>query len=209
MTPLPPHIYLGLDLGQRHDPAAIALLARLHEIAPGFDPVTWEPHREFHLYLLHVERIPLATPYLRIVDRVADFLRSASLEHLASTLGPFAFGAPHRTLVVDASGVGAPVVELFRKARLTATLAPITITSGTAAHSDHATGGALVPRRDLLTALRILLEKRRLSIPTRLHDRAALLAEITRLTDQPTTQHDDLAIATALAAWQSTRGIHL
>ena len=66
-----------------------------------------------------------------------------------------------------------------------------------------------MPRRDLLTALRLVLEKGRLSIPTRIHDRQAFKEEIARLTDRPTTPHDDLAIATALAAWQATRAIRL
>ena len=203
MTQLLPHLFFGLDLGQRNDPAALALLARIHELDDGFDPVTWQPRRHFRFYLIHTERIPLGTPYLRIVERVADLVRSASILRLTPV-------SPHRTLVVDASGVGAPIVELLRKAHLPATLAPITITGGSASHPDRISGGSLVPRRDLLTALRLLFEHGRLAIAPHLHDRQALETELARLADQVATDHhDDLAISTAMAAWQSTRGITL
>jgi hypothetical protein len=49
--------YMGLDLGQRHDPTAIAVVERI-ELAQAWQAT------EFHsLRVRHLERVPLGTPY--------------------------------------------------------------------------------------------------------------------------------------------------
>jgi hypothetical protein len=111
-------------------------------------------------------------------------------------------------LVVDASGVGRPVVELFRKAGIGCTLAPVTITASGAPRLEIS-GEEFVSRRDLITNLRILLEKRLLKIPARIHDRQALLKEFVQLQDRSGSNHDDLVMATALACWRATRRVNL
>ena len=56
--------YLGIDLGQRRDHTAIAVLER------------WDCGRAFlssvvhHLEVRYVERVPLGTPYTAVVERV-------------------------------------------------------------------------------------------------------------------------------------------
>jgi hypothetical protein len=47
--------YLGLDLGQRHDPTAIALVERVDLTS---------------VRVRHLERVPLGTPYPGVVARV-------------------------------------------------------------------------------------------------------------------------------------------
>ena len=210
MTPKPPHIYVGLDLGQRQDPSAIAVLERIYEPTGFRDHVTWELEYALTFRLRHVERIALGTPYIEIVRRTKVLMRSFT--GAISNFWPVQFGHqanPYKTLVIDASGVGAPVLEMLRAADLGCAIVPITITSGAAAHSDHATGGYLVPRRDLLTRLRILLEKDFLRIAPAINDRQALIEEIITFEDRSTSRHDDLAIATALAIYQATQGLTL
>jgi hypothetical protein len=58
-------------------------------------------------------------------------------------------------LVGDATGVGAPVVDLLKAARLPCSLTPVTITSGDRAHSQGEHWH--VPKRDLLTNLLVLM----------------------------------------------------
>ena len=213
---LPPHLFLGLDLGQRHDPAAIAILQRTQEPTGPFNHATWEITRELHFRLCHTERLALGTPYITIVDRIRRLLEklSAPLPGIHSDAG----AAPLRTLVVDASGVGRPVVELLRKTGIgwttapgnpgRAAIAPVTITASGAPRME-ASGEEFVSRRDLITNLRVLLEKRLLRISARIHDRQALLKEFVEVQDRSGSRHDDLVMATALACWRATRRVAL
>lgn len=216
MNHLPPHIFLGLDLGQRHDPAAIAILQRTVEPTGPFNHVTWELGRELHFRLCHTERLALGTPYIQIVSRVRRLLEKLSVP--LPGIHSYAGTAPLRTLVVDASGVGRPVVELLRKSGVgsapvaispaRAAIAPITITASGAPRFE-ASGEEFVSRRDLITNLRILLEKRSLKISARIHDREALIQELVQFQDRSGSRHDDLAMATALACWKATRRLRL
>ncbi len=198
-----PRLYYGLDLGLRRDPSALVVLER-NSVLGDFNHA-WHQYNRNILYILrHAERIPLNTSYLKIVDRVSSLLRSS----VGSLPGGFELLPghqlnPRRFLTVDASGVGAPVVELFRRAELPATLVPITITSGTHPAKDPS-GGYLVPRRDLVTNLRVLLESRALRIPENLHGREDILTELAGLEITPARGADDLALALALAAWSAT-----
>ena len=212
---LDPHIYFGLDLGQRQDPAALAILQRLHRNTGVIDPVSLEYTWEMVFQLRHVERFRLGTPYIHIVDKLYHLIRDVGLgTHplfipAGWPLQPGHVNNPLRTLVVDASGVGAPVVELLRRDITDCTIVPITITSGDTAHADpHGGSGAFcVPRRDLISALRVLLETGHLKIAPTIHNRKELIEELTNLTDRPTAHHDDLAMATAIATWQATKGL--
>ena len=211
---LDPHIYFGLDLGQRQDPAALAILQRLHRKTNVIDPVSREYVWEMFFQLRHVERFRLGTPYIRIVEKLYHLIRDIGLgTHPLFIPAGWPLqrghaGKPLRTLVVDASGVGAPVVELLRRDIKDCTIVPITITKGDTARPDpHAGGGYYVPRRDLISALRVLLEIDHLKIAAAINNRKELIEELTNLTDRPTAHHDDLAMATALAAWKATRGL--
>ncbi|MDR3718888.1 MAG: hypothetical protein P4K98_08805 [Bryobacteraceae bacterium] len=216
MNQLPPHVYLGLDLGQRHDPAAIAILHRTVEPTGAFNHVTWEFEREVHFRLCHTERLALGTSYIQIVARIGRLLEKLSAPLPGSHC--YAGTAPLRTLVVDASGVGRPVVELIRKSRIGWTpepgnpprvaIAPVTITASGSPHCE-ASGDEFVSRRDLITNLRILLERRLLKISGRIHDRQALLKELVELQDRSGSKHDDLVMATAIACWRATRRVNL
>jgi len=191
-----PHLYFGLDLGQRAHPAALVLVERLSEPLGRIDPVTYERQFSTSFYVRHAERLALGTPYLQVVRRV----RALAANCPAS--GP---GAASRTLVMDASGVGAPLVELFRTSELNATLVPVTITSGGEARSDQLTGGYLVPRRDLISALRLMFESGLLKIPVGMNSREHLIEELAGLSDHPTGRRDDLALALSLAVWRARR----
>ena len=64
-----------------------------------------------------VERLPLGTPYPGVVARVREMVCGEAL-------------AGQCALVVDATGVGAPVVEMLRGARLGCEVTAVTITGG-------------------------------------------------------------------------------
>ncbi|MCS7042584.1 MAG: hypothetical protein N2036_10645 [Bryobacteraceae bacterium] len=201
-----PHLFFGLDLGRRHDPSALVALERAALPANRIDPVTFQPETRvvFRLRLAH--RFPLGLPYLELLRRLPALLSTPATP--AWPVLPGHPARPHKTLAVDASGVGAPIVELLRRLPLDAAILPITITAGHHPAPDPH-GGELVPRRDLLSRLRILFESGRLRIPRHLPARRDIFEELTRLSDTPGAKHDDLALALALAAWPAARSIPL
>jgi hypothetical protein len=114
-------------------------------------------------------------------------------------------------LAVDATGVGAPVVEMLRAARLGCALTPVTITSG---EREHQTGAMChVPKRDLMAGVQVLLEGGRLRVARGMAETGALVKELmdvqitqrgiggVRIGAEGAGKHDDLVIALALAVW--------
>jgi len=198
MNRLAPHIYFGLDLGRRRDRSALAVLERIHVPTGELDPVTWERKTALYFVLRHIELFRLGVPYLEIVRRMERLPVPPATGH------PYARD-PERTLVVDATGVGAPVVEALHAAHLPARIVAVTITGAGASHPDTF-GGVLVPRRDLLSNLRMLMERALLRIAPPLA-RGPFAEELLRVTDRSGNAHDDRVLAVALAAWQATRGL--
>lgn len=95
---------LGLDIGQSQDHTALTAV----EDAGG-DPAT------FHLR--HVERFDLGTPYPEVADEVARLTRSDALtsSELRVNGGARTVVDIPPTLVVDATGVGRPVVQMLEE----------------------------------------------------------------------------------------------
>jgi phage FluMu gp28-like protein len=149
---------------------------------------------EYHVRGL--ERFRLGTPYPAIVERVQTV----------------AHRLPEGTaLVVDATGVGAPVVDLFRSVRLHPVA--VTITGGDTVSHDK-DNNYRVPKRNLVSTLAVLLQSGRLKIARSLPEAATLTKELLnfRVRIDPATahdsyaawregDHDDLVLATAMACW--------
>jgi hypothetical protein len=180
--------YVGLDLGQKRDHAAIAVVEKCADMGT--------------FGVGHLERMPLGTPYPNVVARVREMVRDEKL------VGRCA-------LAVDGTGVGAPVVDLLRGADLGCDLSAVTITGG---DRESQSGGLWsVPKRDLIAGVQILLEKGELRIARDLRDTGALMRELldvrmtmagggrVRLGADGSGEHDDLVIALALACWRARR----
>lgn len=187
--------FLGLDLGQRADHSALAVLERAEIPTGEFDRAHWRPFSRLTLSLRLLRRWPLGVPYLDIARWSLDTVRELSVR------------APV-TLALDASGPGAPLYEIFRTNRPPALLQPVIITSGhrssTSADSTH-----LVPRDTLFAQLRLALENRDLIVSPKLPFAQNLCAELTAY-GRNGGEHDDLAVAVALAvdsALRATRAL--
>ena len=188
--------YFGLDLGQRHDPSAIAIVERMETYR------AYDIPKLHSLRLRYLERVPLGMPYPLVVERVRNLLTIPELRNNCA-------------LAVDATGVGAPVVDMLRAARLGCDIAPVSITSGDRQTRSGSTWN--VPKQDLLAAVQVLLDKNELKIAARLKERGALIRELTdfrairqnsgriRLGADGAGEHDDLVIALALACWRAQR----
>ncbi len=136
-------LYAGLDLGQRQDHSAIAVVERMNEYR------AFETPSLHSLIVRHIERAPLGMPYPQVVERVKEVVRAGVAEGGCA-------------LAVDATGVGAPVVEMLRGALFNmkvpgCELAAVSITGGD--RERYAGGVWNVPKKDLMAGLQVLLER--------------------------------------------------
>ncbi len=102
---------IGVDLGQARDYTAIAVLERIEELTGEAAKGRWLTQVRYEMP--HLERPPLGTSYPAIIARIKDLIaRLPAYERLK--------------IVVDRTGVGRPVTDLMRAAKLK--IIPITIT---------------------------------------------------------------------------------
>lgn len=189
--------FSGLDLGQRNDYSAIALLDVVEVTSNQRDPVSWEfiKTRNFRLRGLH--RFPLGTPYTEIPKLVRRAIVTPPPGHFGRQI--------NTTLAIDGGGPGLPVIDMIRKEKMPCSILPAIITG---AGLGSRLGGGLysVPRRELVTLLRVALETRLLIFPSDLPLRDELKEELVNIDSTGgQTKHDDMAIAIALALWGATK----
>ena len=188
--------YLGLDLGKRRDHSALAVVERVQAYSP------YSGSRLSSIDLRFLERIPLGTPYPVLVNAIRDVVQSDILRGRCA-------------LVVDATGIGGPVVDMLRHAQLGCELSAVTITGG-----EHQSGNGYeysVPKQDLIAGVQVLLELGQLRFARRLPEAASLVRELVDVRMTSTTpgrvrigadgcgQHDDLVMALSLACWRAGR----
>lgn len=201
---------VGVDLGQAKDYTAISAVQQLDQptVIPGNNKV-WprQPSRTIigvQYHLRHLERPKLGTTYPAIVDRVREIVARPELRDCV--------------LVVDATGVGAPVVDMMRAAGLHPV--PIYITGGQSV--SRTKDGWHVPKRDLATNLQSLVQSERLRIANGLAEGPALVKELMafRVKINIATghdsyealregDHDDLVLSVAMPCWYGERGASL
>ncbi len=135
--------FVGLDLGQLTDFTAVAVLEVL-DLVGAYDPVHCGWEKKTILRVRHLERMPLGTPYPAVVERVRRVVRSGDL------LG-------RCQLMVDATGVGPPVVDMLRQKDLGCLMLPAMITGADMESYDR--GYYRVPKRDLVVGLQVMLQE--------------------------------------------------
>jgi hypothetical protein len=199
----PRYFYVGLDLGQAMDYTALAVAERQHDTAGDQRPGVRSPAKAGPpVYdVRHLERFALGTGYPAVVDRVRALLKTPPL------------AGNYIRLLVDDTGVGAPVVDLLKGAGLRAYPVTVTITAGftVTRDGDHNT----VPKRDLISATKVLLQSGRLRFAEGLPETQTLVKEL--LAYQPKVDpqtadsmtawregvYDDLVLAVAMICWDA------
>lgn len=194
-----PSYVAGLDLAQSHDYTALSV----GEIAPprSVDGV----QLPFSLAVRHLERFKLHTSYVDMVSAISS--RMGQLKALGRVV-----------LVIDATGVGRPVVDMFRTGGLGVVLWPVTIaTSAMGAARRDPNGEWTVPKRDLIGALVALAHGGRLAVSEKLPEARTFQEELRnfrmRITNDANLTygawregaHDDLVLAVALSCWAANR----
>jgi hypothetical protein len=188
----PIQYFTGLDLGQAQDYTAVAVLEKRTT------PDSGRPGRTVsHYAVRHLERFRLGMPYPDVCTRLARLFADPPLAG--------------STLVVDYTGVGRPVLDMLRRSNIQAGVRAITITGGQKATAGA--GGWMVPKRELVSNLQVLLQARRIKVAPTLPAAALLVQELMnfQVKISPAAHetfgtwregaHDDLVLATAIAAW--------
>jgi hypothetical protein len=183
----------GLDLGRPHEYTALSALERTEM------PLADNPERRVRHYAVrHLERLPPATPYPDVFARLTSVFVDSPLRG--------------SKLVVDYTGVGRPVLDMLRKAKVCASVSPLFVTSGKKSSSDDL-GGWLVPRQELAATLQVLLQSRRLRVAPALPEATMLAKELAAFQVKVSGSaememdawrqgaRDDLVLAVAIAAW--------
>jgi hypothetical protein len=180
---------MALDLGPPGDATGFAVLEW---------PATDDPTPESEYRLRHVERFPPGTSYPAIVDAVSERLSSPPLN-----------GFP---LVVDATAVGRQVID--RLEQCIQRVVPIVIG---ACHTVQWVDwvGQAVPKKELVTALQLALQARRLKVAPGIAHSDLLVGELAAfrlrkvavseadLAEWRVGRNDDLVFAVALACWHA------
>jgi hypothetical protein len=200
-----PKWFLGLDLGQRRDHSAVAVLD-LSWIPSGQCKLTYAWLFEPCLVLRGLERVPLGVSYEEIHDIVAGKIEA--LEH--RIVSETRVAAPRKEIILDAGGPGPPMVDRLRGAlRGGAGITPVIITGGKGENSLSG-GYTGIPRRSLITRLLQMISSRCIRCPAGLDGWDDFVREFLDLSGDSTQPdargaHDDLVLATALAAWAAAR----
>jgi hypothetical protein len=209
-------------LGQQRDPTAITIVERgyVSNGAP-YNARYWFKGRErdaarepvkLEYHVRHLERPPVGTSYVEVVERIVGLLKS--------------LGENELVLAVDTTGVGRPVADMLR-ARLIEWLeekedtylnaAFITITGGDSVTKAEG-GGIRVPKRDLASAPLVLMQRGQLKIaeglalaPVLKRELLAFKVKINVATGHDSYEawregeHDDLVLSVAIACWCGER----
>ena len=193
---------IGLDLGQSNDYTALAIVEVVEE-----DLLTGRK-RAPYMHLRHLERYPLRTPYPEIADGVAGLVNNEDL--LRYTTDDMLRTVTHYPeLVIDQTGVGAPVADLLKARGLD--FRSVIITGGDKVHGGRT---ARVPKRDLVSALEVSLQTSNLLVAEGLKLWPVLREEMLNFKRKidlrsahdsyehwRESDHDDLVLAVCLACW--------
>lgn len=147
------------------------------------------------LTLVYVHQYPLGMQFRALSDDVARRLRQAR---------------PAPKILVDATGVGAPVIEFLEEAGCN----PIAVTLTAGDNPRQITPKVWhVPQRILIQGVDVALQTKRLRIPRTLPEREALSAELVGIRarisqsgrdsygSRSEAEHDDMVFALSYAVW--------
>lgn len=205
--------FVGVELGQVSDLTALAIVesltlphlrdeevqnGRCIEVRPVFrapDGTETRDHPPANFALRYLERIPAGVSYVDILSRVKELCRKVR--------GP--------SVLLDATGVGQAVIELFLRSGLS--LQVFTLTAGD--QRSHEGSSYRIPKKDVVAVTQVLLQAGRLKIAQALPDASLLARELVNFRfkvgheksddalDWRESPNDDLVLALAIAVWQA------
>ncbi len=195
---------MGLDLGQANDWSALCVNER--RVTPDGQIA----HDALHLERWQGERYPEIVRVVR--DRVNALRGPRPVDTYASQFYPSI--RPSVSLVIDHTGCGRPVFDMFLEADLDCQLIGVTITGGQ--QTTKSDDGFNVPKRILASTLQVVLQTGRFKIAESLRLQPVLTGEMKNFkvkinllgnesygagSEWREDAHDDLVLAAALACW--------
>jgi hypothetical protein len=205
-----PRYWIGADFARKKDYTAVTIMERMgdrRDVSPE------NPYR-----VRHCERLPLGTRYLDVQTYLRDLMTDvrryaqARYDELPPKLRGRDMGSV--TLVIDESGLGAPMFDLLDQAQLKPV--GITIIGG----PTWSTNGLhyTVPLNDLITAVELGMEQQTLGFAADLDHLPTLIEEFATFERRLTKaghdtygnyregSHDDMIFSIALPLWFATYG---
>jgi hypothetical protein len=200
---------IGVDLGQANDFTALCVLEKWRDTTStieqkGFEPPTSVTTTRNIFHLRHLQRLRLGTSYVDVCSIVATMLKALPSAKLAPAL------------VVDATGVGRPVIDAMQKAGLR----PIAVTiTGGFDENRILSNEWRIPKRNLVSTLAVLLQSGRLKVAPDLAEGETFVSELSNFKVKISAAghdsynawresiHDDLVLSVALAAWHGERKV--
>jgi hypothetical protein len=202
---------VGVDLGQSADPTAIAVLQHVRGVMDGRS--SFERHLGLsgpkqanaeRCDVRHLERLPLGMSYPAVVQHVKDLMARPPL-------GGHDAIAP-ATLVLDSTGVGNAVADIFEAAQLPHVRILITAGNETTGHGTWQRQQWHVPKTDLISIVDAWLHTGVLRFAAALSEAPAMRAELLDFRRSlsaagrasyaaRTGKHDDLVLAVAIGCW--------
>jgi hypothetical protein len=198
---------VGVDLGQSSDPTAIAVIEHRKGVIDSGSPLDRHCGLTTHLQkptefadVRYLQRLPLGMTYPAVVQHVADLLARPPITNA--------------TLVIDETGVGRAVGDLFIEAGLKPKR--VTITAGNEESSGHGLDRWHVAKTILISKLDAALHTGLLRFAADLTEASAIAEELKDFRRKEsdagratyaarTGRHDDLVLAVAIAGWWATR----
>jgi hypothetical protein len=190
--------YVGVDLGQSFDPTAIVVLERQWGYPSQNDGVH-DLNTPLTFYRVrHMERLPLGMDYVQQVQYIGSLMRRAPL----NTVGA--------ELLIDFTGVGRPVFDIFHEHGIRAE--GVNITAGN--QETQEMHGWNVAKQILVSTVQAELHSGRLKVNKNLKDAPILERELQDFQVSITPsgnatfsarvgRHDDLVLALAIALWRA------
>jgi len=195
------NIFFNVDLGTVRDPTAITIISRemvaLDNVSTRRETRENERHTFQSMYRVrYMDRLPLGMDYPEQIERVRGMMAHKDLVGKAE-------------LIIDATGVGLPVLHMMNERGLSPVGIWITAGNKTSRRPD----GFNVPKRTLVSTLNLIFQSRRLKIPYGLKQRAAFMKELEGFTmkmrnsgadtyeAETESVHDDLVMSMALGVW--------
>lgn len=176
---------VGVDLGQQNDYTVLTVVAPNLLI-----------NNEMEYEVPYIYRYPLKTSYVYVV------------KHIQKTMEERGFKDDY-LLIIDHTGVGRPVVDLFNENNIP--LVGVTITGGNKA-SWTSPREVSVPKWDIVSSLQVSIQCGKLKLSKKMHELNRLIDEMINFTATSTRkgkgkfeaasgQHDDMVLSLGLAIW--------
>lgn len=198
-------VIIGVDLGKMNDFTAMAGVERLQKYKAW--PHEGEEYGESYYRLRFLERFPLNTDWVEqayfakaIYDSVKEFWAEKNITP---------------DIIIDGTGVGAPMIDVFK--RLIPWAKGCYFTSGYQVNLEN--GIYYVPKEHLVTNEQIIMQSRRIKFARNIPDQESLRTELLNFSYKineetgyvsfehgKNSQKDDQVIAIALALWFGERG---